>query len=318
MKESSAPLVSVCIITYNHEEYIRQAIDSVLAQITEFPIEVLIGEDHSTDSTGEIVAELEKEHPSLIRVVRSPTNLGMNRNLIRTLEQCRGRYIALLEGDDLWISTRKLQEQAAFLENNPDCTVCFHKAEVYLEATNEIRGVWPEEDPPIFTSMADLIKANFIPTCSVMYRNIPVEPLPEKYYQLGSGDWPLHIRYAQKGTIGFINQVMARYRVHSTGAFSSLGMLKKYEVALGAREFIYPLVSKELRKVLGPIIIEYCLQVAQMSLESSDPTRARSYLNKGLSYLNSFWHYDGKYIYTALYLRVFFTGLFSLFTKTGN
>ena len=315
MTESVTPVVSVCIITYNHEKYIRQTLDGVLAQVTDFPIEVVIGEDRSTDATGQIVLELQDEHASVIRVLQSTTNLGMNKNLIRTLEQCRGRYIALLEGDDVWTSLRKLQEQVNFLENNPDCTICFHKAEVYIEEKDQIRGVWPEDDPQTITTIEDLIKYNYIPTCTVMYRNVPMERMPEQYYKLGSGDWSLHMRYAQKGKIGFINKVMARYRIHASGVFSRLSMREKFEVVVGAREFIFSQVSKELKKVLGPIIVEYCYQIAQMSLAETQPAKARRYLSKGISYLPYFKYYAGRYLFLGLYMRVFFPRLASFISN---
>lgn len=318
MRESPTPLVSVCIITYNHEDYIRQAVDSALAQVTDFPIEILIGEDRSTDATGEIVLELERKHPAGVRVIQSQSNLGMNKNLIRTLEQCRGRYIALLEGDDVWTSTRKLQKQVTFLEDNPDCTICFHKTEVYIEEKNQIRGVWPENDPQTITTIEDLIKSNYIHTCTVMYRNIPLEPMPEQYYKLGSGDWPLHMRYAQKGKIGFINEVMARYRIHGSGVFSRLSMLEKFEVVVRAREFIFRLVSKELKKILGPIIIEYCYQIAKMSLAEMEISKARQYLSKGMSYVRYFRYYAGRYLFLHLYLQVLFPRLFSFLSSLKN
>lgn len=315
MTDSATPLVSVCIITYNHEKYIRQTLDSVLAQVTGFPIEVVIGEDLSTDATGQIVQELQNEHPAVIRVLRSQANLGMNRNLVRTLEQCRGRYIALLEGDDVWTSPHKIQEQVSFLENNPDCTICFHKAEVYIEEKDQVRGVWPEDDPETLTTIEDLIKYNYIPTCTVMYRNVPMEPMPEQYYKLGSGDWSLHMRYAQKGKIGFIDQVMARYRIHASGVFSRLSMLEKFEVVVRTREFVFSLLSKELKKILGPIIVEYCYQIAQMSLAEKDTSKAKRYLSKGISYLPYFRDYAGRYLFLGLYLRVFFPRLASFISN---
>ena len=305
MTESITPVVSVCIITYNHEKYIRQTLDSVLAQVTDFPIEVVIGEDRSTDATRQIVLELQNEHPSLIRVLQSQTNLGMNRNLIRTLEQCRGRYIALLEGDDVWTSSHKLQKQVTFLDGNPDCTLCFHKTEVYIEEKDQVRGVWPENDPETITTIEDLIKSNYIHTCTVMYRNIHLETMPVQYYELGSGDWPLHMRYAQKGKIGFINEVMARYRIHGSGVFSRLSMLEKFEVVVRAREFIFSQVSKELKRVLGPVILEYCYQIAQMSLAETQPAKAKRYLSKGISYLPYFKYYAGRYLFLGLTMRVF-------------
>jgi glycosyltransferase involved in cell wall biosynthesis len=114
------PLVSVLSITYNHAPYIAQAIESFLAQETTFPLEIVIGEDCSTDGTTEIVLNYAKRYPNLIRVITSETNVGVIPNFLRTLEVCRGKYIAICEGDDYWHYPQKLQMQVDFLEANPD------------------------------------------------------------------------------------------------------------------------------------------------------------------------------------------------------
>src|SRR5450759_4098791 len=96
------PLVSVCMITYNHEPYIRKAIDCVLAQRTNFPFELVLGEDYSTAGTRKIVFDYAKRYPDIIRVITSEQNVGMHKNGSRTGQACRGRYIAYCEGDDYW------------------------------------------------------------------------------------------------------------------------------------------------------------------------------------------------------------------------
>ena len=117
---SKNPLVSVKMITYNHEPYIAQAIDGVLMQETDFPIELIIGEDCSTDRTREIVLEYQKKHPDIIRVITSDKNVGMHKNAHRTEKACRGKYIAFCEGDDYWIDPLKLQHHVEFLKKNQD------------------------------------------------------------------------------------------------------------------------------------------------------------------------------------------------------
>ena len=318
MTAYSTPLVSVCLITYNHEKYIRRALESVLAQETTFPIEIVIGEDHSTDTTREIVLEFKNKYPQVIRTILSSYNLGMNRNLIRTLQQCRGKYIALLEGDDLWTSPDKLQKQSKFLENHPECSICFHKVEVHIVEQDQIRGLWPDFDPPATTSLMDLLKSNYMHTCAVMYRNVNLGDIPEGFFQLGIGDWPLHILYAQKGNIGFLNETLARYHVHQAGLFSSLDTLKKFEVVFQSREFMYPLLTKKHRKILGPVLLEYCYQLARMSLENQDTSRARQYLARGMRYFPHFGSYRGRNVYLKLCLRVFFPQIYASLSSVGN
>jgi glycosyltransferase involved in cell wall biosynthesis len=114
------PLVSVCMITYNHELYISQAIDGVLMQQSNFPFELVVGDDCSTDSTLRICEEYAQNHQEVIRLLTTKTNLGIVPNFIRTLQACTGKYIAICEGDDFWTDPDKLQKQITFLEKNPD------------------------------------------------------------------------------------------------------------------------------------------------------------------------------------------------------
>ena len=117
---AKTPLVSVGMITYNHEPYIAQAIEGVLHQQTDFPIELVIGEDCSTDRTREIVFDYQQKHPDLIRVITSDKNVGLKKNAWRTARARRGKYIAFCEGDDYWHHVKKLQIQVDYLESHPE------------------------------------------------------------------------------------------------------------------------------------------------------------------------------------------------------
>lgn len=126
------PLVSVSIITYNHGLYIRKAIDCVLAQKTNFPFEVVIGEDCSTDGTREIVFDYAKRFPDIIRVITSEQNVGMKENYCRTNQACRGKYIAFCDGDDYWHNKDKLQLQTDFLESHTDYGLVYSDHDRYF------------------------------------------------------------------------------------------------------------------------------------------------------------------------------------------
>jgi glycosyltransferase involved in cell wall biosynthesis len=114
------PSVSVAMLAYNHGPYIERAIEGVLSQETDFPVELLIGEDHSTDNTLEIARHYECAHPGRVRVITSDQNVGGKKNLQRLESACTGKYIAYCEGDDYWHDPKKLQKQVAFLEVHPD------------------------------------------------------------------------------------------------------------------------------------------------------------------------------------------------------
>src|SRR3989442_14564986 len=125
--------LSVCLITYNHERFITQALESALAQKTNFEFEIVVGEDCSADHTRQILVEYQQRYPNTIRWMLPGKNLGPNRNFARTLQAWRGQYIALLEGDDYWIFPRKLQEQGNFLDWHAECAIYFHALRVFQE-----------------------------------------------------------------------------------------------------------------------------------------------------------------------------------------
>ena len=218
---SSPPVVSVCIITFNHEKFIRQAIESTLAQQTTFDYEIVVSDDASSDATPQILAELEREHAPRLRVHRRENNLGVGANLATTLLDCRGKYVALLEGDDYWIDDEKLQLQHDLLESHPEYAICFHPVRTEREGSADTHRL-PRGRIPKRSTLADLIeKGNYIPTASVVFRNRG-ESLPRWYYELPIGDLPLHVINARHGDIALIDRVMAVYRLHAGGTFSMI------------------------------------------------------------------------------------------------
>ena len=162
--------LSVAMITYNHERFIRQAIESVLAQKVNFDFEVVIGEDCSTDNTRTIVAELQQKYPERIVALMRPNNLGAMRNLQETLAACKGQYIALLEGDDYWTAEYKLQKQVDFLDSHPDSAISCHRVRFIDEMNSGQSSVFPSLPAGTYT-IDDLLRGNFIMTCSAVCRS---------------------------------------------------------------------------------------------------------------------------------------------------
>lgn len=132
--------LSVLFLAYNHAPFVRQALDGVLMQETDFPFEVVIGEDCSRDNTLEIVGEYEARHPEKVRVLRMSRNLGMQANFIDTYRQCSGEYVAFMDGDDNWTYCEKLQRQVDFIESNPEFSFCFHRVR-WLKARDRLAGL---------------------------------------------------------------------------------------------------------------------------------------------------------------------------------
>jgi len=218
---------SVLTITYNHEAYIAQALDSALMQQTRDPFEIVVGEDGSSDRTRGILLAYREKHPDTIRLLLHDRNVGMNRNLALTLSACRGEYVAILEGDDFWTSPGKLQRQVDFLDSHPECSAVFHNVDI-ADDTGERTGRRFHKDglPRSRYTLEDVVSSHFIPTCSTMFRAGLFGDFPEWFYEMPMGDWPLHVLNAQHGSYGYMDEVMACYRVHGGGAWSGRGRAK--------------------------------------------------------------------------------------------
>ena len=139
------PLLSVLIISYNHEQYIEQTLDSVINQKTTFPFEIVIGDDASPDNTRAICMKYAKKYPNLVRVMPATNNLGVVPNYIRTLEACEGQFIAHLDGDDYWIDPLKLQKQVDRFRTDSDLTMCYTSRQVFREDWKDISSATERE-----------------------------------------------------------------------------------------------------------------------------------------------------------------------------
>jgi len=217
------PMVSVVCITYNHGRFIREAIESFLMQETNFKVEILIGEDCSTDGTREIVFDYKKKYPDLVRVITSTSNVGMHANGSRTLNAVRGKYIALCEGDDYWIDPLKLQKQVDYMESHPECSLCVHSAlRINKDGNNKISYKRPFINNQSLSTVdiISLIKRMFA-TNSFFFRFKDIKNLPEYYIQAPVGDFPLAIHLSLQGNVYYIDQCMSTYRMGSIGSWSN-------------------------------------------------------------------------------------------------
>lgn len=213
LKAAPKPMVSVRTSTYQHAKYIKQCLEGVLAQKTDFSFEFIIGEDFSTDGTREIVFDYAKKYPDIIRVITADYNVGMKANGERCINAIRGKYIAICEGDDYWTDPYKLQKQIDFMEKNPDYTICFHVVKVIYENSAK-NFLFPNVKNKTWYTRKELLKTNYIPTNSVVYRKLEHKNLPD---DIAPGDWYMHLYQAKFGKIKFIDEVMSVYRKHEGG-----------------------------------------------------------------------------------------------------
>jgi len=220
---ATTPLVDIVMSTYNHEKFLVQAIESVLAQKTDFEYRLNIADDCSTDGTQAIIKHYAHKHADRIRAVISPHHVGIlheDRVSIKVLQLCTARYVALLEGDDYWTDPYKLQKQVDFLESHADFAICFHNVKVAYEDQHQEPWYFCPPDQKETSTIEDLLDRNFIATASTVFRRERLGELPSWYRKLKIGDWPLHILNAQNGKVGYIDEVMSVYRIHHAGFWS--------------------------------------------------------------------------------------------------
>ena len=220
------PLVSICCLAFNHEPYIREALEGFLMQKTDFPIEVLIHDDASTDGTASVIREYEERFPDIIKPIYQTENQyskGIkNISGVFNFPRAKGKYIAMCEGDDYWTDPYKLQKQIDFLEQNPGCTLCFHSAKIVtvdrtvtdgrMRPYSSDRKVSPEEiiDKPSGYAM-----------CSMVFPARIMQNLPDYYLNCPIGDIPMQLMMAAEGWGYYFDQDMGAYRVGVSGSWTN-------------------------------------------------------------------------------------------------
>ena len=241
----SAPLVSVSITSFNSEKWLPKALDSVLLQQTSFPIEVVIGDDCSADGTIAVARSYQERNPQLIRVLERSKNLGMQHNYYETFEQCRGKYIAWLDADDYWTDPEKLAVQVQVLESDPCVSVCSHFVRWVTKDGEVRRERYPSISPGRY-GLAEIIRHNFVPSPSIMFRNGIHRDLPKWFFDLtGMADWPLLVLAGNSGDIVLLDRVMADYMLSPGSSMTSKGSLYWYAMDLQFYEHMESILPSE-------------------------------------------------------------------------
>lgn len=230
---NSIPKVSVMIITYNHAPYIAQAIESVLAQETEYSFEINIIEDCSTDGTQDIIRHYKQQYPDKINAYLNPVNIGTNSPPLQKVfyegfKYFRGEYIAILEGDDYWGSTNKLQKQVKFLEENPTYAATAHNTiKIYEDRSKEPhRFLYWEGTKSIHTIHDFVAMTSFFHTSSVIYRNVLNGIAPKQFSSKWSCDIFNTMAHVQHGDLYYFDEDMSFYRAHKGSNFSNMSAVQ--------------------------------------------------------------------------------------------
>jgi glycosyltransferase involved in cell wall biosynthesis len=266
-------LLSICCVTYNHEKYIAQAIESFINQKVSFPIEIIIHDDASTDNTQNII----KKHAAQdkrIRPILRTTNIKSTGVPVFpiTYNLARSKYLALCEGDDYWTDPYKLQKQVDFMEQNVDFSICGHKTKMLFENDadkEQIEGA----DEGLYT-IEDLTKNNFIPTSSVVFRKEFIYELPDWFLDVPIGDWALFLLLAQHGEIKMFDEVMSVHRIHSGGIWTknevSTEWHKQWEILMKTLEILRTKFADRVNALLTKTYYNYVFKLANYHLDANN------------------------------------------------
>lgn len=258
------PLLSILCITYNHDKFISEAIDSWLKQKINFKIEIIIGDDCSTDNT---VLEIKKylKSNNHIKLIERSMNIGFMNNFIDTYKQCNGKYIAICEGDDYWSDKNKLQMQVDFLENNKNY-VLTHTNVFTLNNENKLSQLKPDN----YCSKNNIYNKNEISTLTAVFRNFKID-FSEKWSEFLMADWPLWINLSEKGQFKYFDKKTGVYRINEIGVWQN-GWKDKVgsERLLNEVEVLNYFLIKhsDKKKIIQNAIINRLVKVAKFSNKS--------------------------------------------------
>jgi glycosyltransferase involved in cell wall biosynthesis len=221
-------LISVMVITYNHQEYIEQCILGILDQKTKYAFEIIIGDDASTDRTGDIVSELQRRYPNAIRLINEKDHVGFIPNYLRTLKYCKSDYIAFCEGDDFWNNQEKLERQVSFLIENPDYGLVYTDYAQFNESTKSFINSFltAKKKHPISGFQPEKMVAG---DCQIMTLTTCIRSslLDADYYNIMDdnslliADFPTWMWIGLKSKIHYDNSITAVYRVHNRSITNS-------------------------------------------------------------------------------------------------
>lgn len=242
MVDPVTPTVTVVLTTYNHEPYIAQAIRSVMEQRTQFPFELVVLDDCSTDRTAAIVAALAHEHGPKMRAAFGAANRNDNRAFMKAIDEAASPFVAFLDGDDYWTSADKLQRQVDFLATHGDCVVSHHNMTLLYDDGTAPRNSLPD-DQLERASLADILDHCFISLSSAMIRRDAIARWPAHFADDECPDWTMFVLAATRGNLGCIRDVLGVYRQHGGGFWTGQTSVTQRQRVVRFYERLLPLLS---------------------------------------------------------------------------
>ncbi|MBR9847724.1 MAG: glycosyltransferase [Algicola sp.] len=262
MSEEMKPLVSVRLMVYNNEPYIREAVESILMQKTDFMVEIVVGDDFSTDNTLEIIKSYQNTKNIYFKILKREIGgtywadrkkLGRLYNFKNIIDNCEGKYIALLDGDDYWTDPLKLQKQVDFLKNNREYNGCFHNSYSLNNDDKKSLTKWRSYNRVEYVAEDTITTLSLFHTSSYLFRN-DIE-IPQWFYKIFSGDMALLAIISSYGKLYYFNEVMSVYRIHCKNITSNMDKIQYHKNRIilmkQINEFFDKKYSKKTKEVVS-------------------------------------------------------------------
>jgi glycosyltransferase involved in cell wall biosynthesis len=270
IEETTTPLLSICVVTYNHERFIKEAIAGFLKQKVDFPVEILVHDDASTDDTQNILMQYSNDYPGLFKLVLQKENqhsiFGGGMHPRFNYPRARGKYIALCDGDDYWTDPHKLQKQIDFLEKNDDFSLCFTRSEMLKD--NELTLHKVPFKKTTFTGVDFLKTYNFICTATVVFKRGVLSTIKDQT-KYPFGDLALYLHASKIGKIKCLPDLTAVYRIHGSGVWSKLNNQDRLLKYFLFYKTYYPHATKEEASVITDRAYKLLLKLNKKTTSST-------------------------------------------------
>ena len=263
--------LSILLVTYNHESNICAALDGLFSQIFEGQIELVVADDSSTDNTLSIIKEYEnRDGRFMFTYLNTDKNVGVTKNYQRGFAACTGEYIAVLEGDDYWISPLKLQKQIEFLDIHRECNLCSVNYFVFQETIAHFYPRIAISNTYRLISARELIADNIVGNFSTcMYRKAAIDALPQALYETTSYDWIINISVAKNSFIGFLETPMSVYRLHASGIWSQKTTAEKLQQQLDLIPIYNTLTDKIFNEEFNNLAIHLTQMISGVAVKNA-------------------------------------------------
>lgn len=294
--------VSISLITYNQKDYIVDAIESVLKQETNFKFELVIGDDFSTDGTREICQYYGMRYPDIIKLRLPSKNLGFIANMRENLQACKGTFVALLEGDDYWIDSTKLQKQVDYLNNNIECgLICTDYKVLDCSSNSEALSSefykTPKLEEGFDYTVKDLIKHNFVGPLTAVFRrdNLDFSRILKDDYK--TGDYPIWLEIASKYTIHYLDLCTAVYRYIPDSLSHKLNAYEAFKFGMSVEDIRFKYAN--IYGLTDIVEVEY-LSLKKFQLDYAFENKDKSFF---ISAFNSLSNLTPEYVTLSKKIR---------------